>query len=87
MALYEFFDREDRHAGARPAGRWTPGGLVTAVRLALVGFLLTCWLAGAYAGTVYWSLQGSLLGVIASALISGAGFTFTWTLFTGLEGR
>ena len=48
------------------------------VRVGLVGLLLTCWMTGAYAGIVYWSVQGSLLGVIVSAGIFGAGAASTW---------
>jgi hypothetical protein len=42
-------------------------------------------MAGAYAGIVYWALNGSLLGVILSALVTGVGATSTLSLFGRAE--
>ena len=70
-------------AVAAPAGPAEP--LVAMIRLGLLALLLACWVAGAYAGIVFWSFQGSLLGVIASALVPGLAATFTWSAFTALE--
>ncbi len=55
------------------------------VRLGLVVLLLGLWIAGAYAGIVYWALNGSLLGVILSAVVTGVGATSTLSLFGGAE--
>ena len=94
MALYEDLDRQPRLAAIPldPAGRMGASVAVLAterlagtVRVSLLALLLACWVAGAYAGIVYWSLQGSLLGVIASALVPGIAATFTWSAFTVLE--
>jgi hypothetical protein len=59
--------------------------LVGTVRVALLAVLLICWVAGAYAGIVYWSLEGSPLGVISSAIVPGIAATFTWSAFAVLE--
>ena len=55
------------------------------LRAALLALLLVGWVAGAYAGIVYWSLQGSLLGVLASSIIPGIAATSTWWAFRTLE--
>jgi hypothetical protein len=68
---------------AAPAGPAEP--LLAMIRLGLLALLLACWVAGAYAGIVFWSFQGSLLGVIASALVPGLAATLTWSAFTALE--
>ena len=94
MAFYESLDSQDldmaaasdaarRQLRQRSVSDW----LVAAVRVGLVGLLLACWVAAAYAGIVYWSFQGSLLGVVVSALVSGGGALSTWWLFTELESR
>jgi hypothetical protein len=83
MALWESLDRQDQIA-ASPAAT-TQEQIVGAVRLALLAVLLVGWVAGAYAGIVYWSLQGSLLGVIASAILPGLAATSTWSAFAALE--
>jgi hypothetical protein len=94
MALYEDLDRQPRvsavpyHPSHRVDGSApvaTMDRLVGAAQAAGLAFLLVCWVAGAYAGIVYWSLQGSLLGVIASALIPGLAATSTWSAFAALE--
>jgi hypothetical protein len=94
MALYESLDHQNlstptaanaarRQLRQRSVYDW----LVWAVRVGLVGLLLACWVGAAYAGIVYWSFQGSLLGVVVSALVSGGGALSTWWLFTELESR
>ncbi len=55
------------------------------VWLGLFVLLLGLWMAGAYAGIVYWALEGSLLGVILSDLVTGVGATSTLSLFGGAE--
>ncbi len=94
MALYESLDRQDRTAPMAYSGSYNAQGLssagtseplVGAVRVVLLGFLLLCWIAGAYAGIVYWSFHSSLLGVIASAVIPGLAATATWSAFMELE--
>jgi hypothetical protein len=94
MALYEDLDRQPRMAastyGSSPSVASSPSTtvmecLVGTVRVVSLAFLLVCWIAGAYAGIVYWSLQGSLLGVIASAIIPGLAATSTWSAFMALE--
>jgi hypothetical protein len=96
MALYEDL-RQDRHPRA-VAIPYTPSHPVRTsapalsmaevkamVRVVLLAFLLLCWMAAAYAGIVYWSLQGSLFGVLASAAVPGFAATSTWWAFTALE--
>jgi hypothetical protein len=83
MALYDDLDRHDRMAAS--VSLPVAAQLTGMVRLGLLAFLLVCWIAGAYAGIVYWSLQGSLLGVIASALVPGIAAASTWSAFTMLE--
>ena len=61
------------------------GRLIGTLQAVGLAFLMVCWIAGAYAGIVYWSLQASLLGVIASALIPGIAATSTWSAFAALE--
>ena len=97
MALYEDLNRRDRRNPAaaasynpsRPMSGAAPAismdEVVGTVRVALLSFLLLCWVAGAYAGLVYWSLQGSLLGVLASAIVPGIAATSTWWAFTALD--
>ena len=94
MALYEDLDRQSRVAAVPhpPSHRMEASStalsmddVVGAARVLVLAFLLICWVTGAYAGIVYWSLQGSLLGVIASALIPGLAATFTWFAFMTLE--
>ncbi len=87
MALYESFDRDDRDAAAGSEELSLSSRLVALFHVVLVACLVTCCVAGAYAGIVYWSVEGSLLGVVASALVSGVGVSFVWTLLTGPEGR
>jgi hypothetical protein len=87
MALYESLDQQNRNDTASRQGTSERSRFVAVLRLVLVGVLLACWLGGAYGGIAYWSLQGSLLGVLVSAIVAGAGAAFTWTLFTGLEHR
>jgi len=70
-------------AASAPALSWDQ--IVGAVRGGLLLLLLLCWMGGAYGGIVYWSLQGSLLGVLASAVVPGLAATFTWWAFAALE--
>jgi len=60
------------------------GSLAEAAGLVLVCLLLLCWTVGAYAGVVYWSVQGSLWGVILSVIIPGFGATSTLPLYVWL---
>ena len=94
MALYEDLDRQGRmtaiayrqshpRAAEAPALSWED--VVRTVRAASLAFLIVCWVAGAYAGIVYWSLQGSLLGVLASAVVGGIAATSTWWSYAALE--
>ena len=94
MALYESLDRHDRvvavaYTPSCPVPAAAPSismdEVIGAVRAVLLAFLLLCWVAGAYAGIVYWSLQGSLLGVLASAVIPSMAATSTWWGFAALE--
>ena len=91
MALYESLSHQDLSvaSSAHAAGRQrsVAGQLVATVRLGLVLVLIALWLAGGYAGIVFWSVEGSLLGVIAASIVSGLGAASTWTLFTGLVRR
>ena len=87
MALYEPFERDGRQAGAGFGERSLSSKIAPLFHMVLVACLVTCCVAGAYAGIVYWSFEGSLLGVIASALISGVGVSFIWTLLAGPEDR
>ncbi|WP_218014189.1 hypothetical protein [Rubellimicrobium roseum] len=50
----------------------------------LVSLLLLAWTVGAYAGIVYWSPQGSLWGVILSAVVPGFGAATTLLLYLWL---
>ena len=95
MALYEVLGRHDPatanpNASSRAIALAHPASsaehMVGMIRVGFLALLLACWVAGAYAGIVYWSLQGSLLGVIASALVPGIAATFTWSAFTTLQG-
>jgi hypothetical protein len=97
MALYEDLRRHDRRERVVAATYNPPHPMrasrpvisldevIRGLRLVLLAFLLLCWMAGAYAGIVYWSLQGSLLGVLASAIVPGLAATSTWWGFTALE--
>jgi hypothetical protein len=85
MALYESFEREAQDAAAGAQERSLSSRLAALFHVVLVACLVTCCVAGAYAGIVYWAFEGSLLGVFASALISGVGVSFVWTLLTGPE--
>ena len=94
MALYDDLDRHPRitavpfdppHPLAAPGSGLTREHVVAGVRLGFLALLLTFWVAGAYAGIVYWSLQGSIWGVIASAVVPGLAATFTWSAFTTFE--
>ncbi len=93
MALYESLDQQDRMAGMTSSpSRSTPApslttteGLVGTARIALLSRLLVCRVLGACAGIVYWSFQGSLLGVVASAGIPGLAAATTWLAFATLE--
>jgi hypothetical protein len=101
MARYESPSRQDRpaRAAALPyapsplmpsplttaAPALSMGDLVGILRAALLALLLVCWVTGAYAGIVFWSLQGSLLGVIASAVVPGLAATSTWWAFKALD--
>jgi hypothetical protein len=91
MALYESLSHQDLSVASGAAADGSQPSisdqLVGALRLGLVLVLLACWMAGGYAGIVYWSVEGSLLGVIAASSVSGLGATSTWTLFTGLVRR
>ena len=77
------YDLSHRMGASAPASR--KGRLTGMLQAAGLAFLMVCWIAGAYAGIVYWSLQASLLGVIASALIPGIAATSTWSAFAALE--
>ncbi len=96
MALYEDVDQQARRMAdprrsmhpttvARSAAHQDQ--LAGAVRLIGLALLLTCWVAGAYGGIVYWSFQGSLLGMIGSTVIAGAAAVSTWSAFAALEER
>ena len=97
MALYEDLKRHGRHDRAiavsynpphpmsASASAISMGEVIGAVRVVVLAFLLLCWVAGAYAGIIYWSLQGSLLGVLASAVVPGIAATSTWWGFAALE--
>ena len=97
MALYEDLRRHDRrervvaaiynppHPMRASAPVISLDEVIGALRLVLLAFLLLCWVAGAYAGIVYWSLQGSLLGVLASAVFPGMAATSTWWAFAVME--
>lgn len=82
MALYEDLDPD------HPAGRTNqaPAGhrISETIRLGLVALLVGLWIAGAYGGIVYWSLQGSLQGVLASTLVSLAAGAAIWLFFVKL---
>lgn len=81
-------------SGVRPHGRhsrpveasFMEQSLET-LRLGLVALLVGLWLTGAYAGIVYWSLHGSLLGVIVSAAVAGMAAASTWSLYFKLGGE
>lgn len=62
----------------RPAAAET---LSEMIWLGLFILLLGLWMAGACAGIVGWALEGSLSGVIVSALMAGLGVTSTLWLF------
>ena len=94
MALYESLNRQDRvtavpYGSSHPMTAAAPAismdEVIGAARAACLACLLLCWIVGAYAGIVYWSLQGSLLGVVASAVIPGIAATSTWWGFATLE--
>jgi hypothetical protein len=94
MALYDNQDPHPQITAVPYDPSHLPGGaslvitgeqLVGLVRLIGLGVLLIGWVAGAYAGIVYWSLHGSLFGVIVSALVPGIAATSTWSAFTTLE--
>jgi hypothetical protein len=91
MALYESLEDRDLDTATMPdmfreqASHSHP--FLPVVRVGLLCLLLAFWIAGGYAGIVYWSLQSSLLGVIASAGMAGAGAASTWLSFTGLGRR
>ncbi len=94
MALYDDLNRHPRvsaapyalsHRRGAPAPASRRGRLIGTLQAVGLAFLMVCWIAGAYAGIVYWSLQASLLGVIASALIPGIAATSTWSAFAALE--
>ena len=57
------------------------GSLAEAVRLGLIILLLICWAVGAYAGIVYWAVQGSIWGVVLSAIVPGFGAASTLSLY------
>ena len=97
MALYDDLKRQNRrdrvvavsyipsHPLVASAPAISMDEVIRAARIVLLVFLLLCWVAGAYAGIVYWSLQGSLLGVLASAVVPGLVATSTWWAFAALE--
>ena len=96
MALYDDLNRQPQsrvtavpydlsHQAGASASTSRRGRLVGTLQAVGLAFLMICWIAGAYAGIVYWSLQASLLGVIASALIPGIAATSTWSAFAALE--
>ena len=93
MALYESFDHQDPMPATTAEAEQSqdkflqiPGinGLAEAVGLVMVGLLLLAWAVGAYAGIVYWSVQGSLGGVILSVLVPGFGAASTVPLYIRL---
>lgn len=59
----------------------TGGSLQKTIELGLVILLLGCWMVGAYAGIVYWAVQGSLMGVFLTAVVSGLGAFSTLPLY------
>ena len=88
MALYDNQNRRARRTAAPTSVALAaahPGQLVGLVRLIGLAVLLIGWVAGAYAGIVYWSFQGSLLGVIGSTAMWGAAAAATWSAFAALE--
>jgi hypothetical protein len=85
MALYESFDLEAEDAADGSQERSSSSRLAALLQIVLVACLMTCSVAGAYAGIVYWAFEGSLLGVVVSALIAGVGVSFIWTVLTGPE--
>jgi hypothetical protein len=82
MALYEDLG-PDRPAG-RPGQEPATPRLSETIRLGLVVLLVGLWIAGAYGGIVYWALQESVLGVLASTLVSLIAGAATWLLFIKL---
>jgi hypothetical protein len=94
MALYDDLSRRNRvkaitydrsRSLATEAPAFSQDDVVGAVRAVLLALLLLCWVAGAYAGIVYWSLQGSLLGVLASAIVPGIAATCTWWAYSAMD--
>lgn len=94
MALYEDLERQNRtpaipygssRAIAATSSESSTEQVVGMIRLAFLTFLLACWIVGAYAGIVFWSFQGSLLGVIASAVLPGIAATSTLSAFATLR--
>ena len=67
--------------GDQPIRGLTTRSLYETVQLGLVILLLGCWLVGAYAGIVYWAVQGSLMGVFLTAVVSGLGAFSTLPLY------
>ena len=96
MALYDDLNRQPQaqvtavpydlsHQAGASASTSCRGRLVGTLQAAGLAFLMVCWIAGAYAGIVYWSFQASVLGVVASARIPGIAATSTWSAFVALE--
>lgn len=85
MAVYEDLSHDRRHG--RPVLASAMEHPLERVRLGLVALLVGLWLVAAYAGIVYWSVQGSLLGVLASAAVSGLAAAATWTLYVRLASQ
>ncbi len=82
MALYEDLGSE-RPAGSQGQER-AAHRVSETIRLGLVVLLVGLWIAGAYGGMVYWALQESVLGVLASTLVSLIAGAATWLVFVKL---
>ncbi len=82
VAPYEFPDQPEVTPEAdRDRPRPTASSSVAeAVEMGLVTLLLIGWTAGAFGGIVYWAMQGSLGGVILSAVVPGLGAMSTLPL-------
>ncbi|TNC74888.1 hypothetical protein [Rubellimicrobium roseum] len=91
MTLYESLERQDPQpavAAERPQRQLLEirgvSSLTEALGLMLVSLLLMTWALGAYAGIVYWSVQGSIWGVVLSAIVPGFGAATTLPLYLWL---
>ena len=85
MAVYE--DLNSNRARGWTALAAAMAHPLETVRLGFVALLVGLWLVAAYAGIVYWSLQGSLLGVMVSAVVPGLAAASTWGLYLKLGSR